>query len=277
MRATEHHEDCVREGGLEPPRPCGHRNLNPARLPIPPLAREQGSVPADAPRLPRVRAITIVAMGLQRFERRLERLLEGAFGKAFRSGLQPVEIGRRVVREMDAGRTLGVRGTVVPNRYDVTLSAEDMERFAGFRDALVTELVEAAREHARDENYHFEGPLEISLEVDDNAKRGDLHVRTEIVASATAPGSIVLPDGTRVALSDEPVTIGRLPDCAITLTDPQASREHATIRPDERGYRVEDLGSTNGVLVNGVRVREHVLIDGDVITIGATSLRYEES
>jgi hypothetical protein len=221
--------------------------------------------------------ITIASMGLQRFERRLERLLEGAFGKAFRSGLQPVEIGRRVVREMDAGRTLGVRGTVVPNRYEITLSAEDMERFAGFRDALVTELVEAAREHARDEDYHFEGPLEISLDVDENAKRGDLHVRTEIVAGASIPGAIVLPDGTRVALSDEPITIGRLPDCAITLTDPQASREHAAIRPDERGYRVEDLGSTNGVLVNGVRVREHVLIDGDVITIGATSLRYEES
>jgi hypothetical protein len=217
-------------------------------------------------------------MGLQRFERRLERLLEGAFGKAFRStGLQPVEIGRRVVREMDAGRTLGVRGTVVPNRYDITLSAEDMERFSGFRDALVGELVEAAREHARDESYHFEGPLEITLEVDENARRGDLHVDTAIVAGATAPGTIVMPDSTRVALGDDSVTIGRLPDCAITITDPQASREHATISPDERGYRIVDLGSMNGVLVNGVRVREHVLIDGDVITIGATSLRYEES
>ncbi len=74
-------------------------------------------------------------MGLQRFERRLERLVEGAFGKAFRSGLQPVEIGRRVIREMDAGRTLGVRGTMVPNQITVSLSHEDLERFAGFRDS----------------------------------------------------------------------------------------------------------------------------------------------
>ena len=87
-------------------------------------------------------------MGLQRFERRLERLVEGAFTKAFRSGLQPVEIGRRLVRELDAGRTVGVRGMVAPNRFSVWLSAEDAERFAGFMDALQRELQDAVREHA---------------------------------------------------------------------------------------------------------------------------------
>src|SRR5437763_17189856 len=89
-------------------------------------------------------------MGLQRFERRLERLVEGAFSKAFRSGLQPVEIGRRVTREMDAGRTLGVRGTVVPNELVVRLSAEDTERYSGFLDALVHELADDARAHPRE-------------------------------------------------------------------------------------------------------------------------------
>src|SRR5256885_11814461 len=108
-------------------------------------------------------------MGLQRFERRLERLVEGGFGKAFRSGLQPVEIGRRMVREMDAGRTLGVRGTVVPNQITVSLSTEDLERFAGFRDSLVAELADAAREHARDEGYHFSGPVEVTIAADDDA------------------------------------------------------------------------------------------------------------
>ena len=82
-------------------------------------------------------------MGLQRFERRLERLVEGAFGKAFRSGLQPVEIGRRLVREMDTGRTLGVRGTVVPNQFTVRVAEADLERFDGFHEALV----ERARRH----------------------------------------------------------------------------------------------------------------------------------
>lgn len=217
-------------------------------------------------------------MGLQRFERRLERLVEGAFSKAFRSGLQPVEIGRRIAREMDAGRTLGVRGPVAPNRITVWLSNEDLERFAGFRDALVAELADAAREHARDEGYHFSGPVEVTIEADENARRGDLQVRAEIIAGAVGmPGTVVLPDGRRVQLGEDPAVIGRLPDCAVALTDPQVSRHHAEIRRDERGYRIVDLDSMNGIQVNGVQVREHLLTDGDVIVVGATEIRYEES
>ncbi len=217
-------------------------------------------------------------MGLQRFERRLERLVEGAFSKAFRSGLPPVELGRRLSREMDAGRTLGVRGTVVPNRFTLGLAGDDLERFAGFHDALVDELADAAREHARDEGYTFEGPVEVVLVRDDSARRGDLRVAAEIVAGPVAPtGRLVLPDGNRVALGAGPAVIGRLPDCAVTLTDPQVSRHHAEIAHDDRGYRIVDLGSTNGTQVNGVTVREQALADGDLVVIGATTLRFEES
>jgi hypothetical protein len=217
-------------------------------------------------------------MGLLRFERRLERLVEGAFGKAFRSGLQPVEIGRRLVREMDAGRTLGVRGTVVPNRYVVALAREDLARFEGFHQALETELAEAVREHARDERYQFEGPVEVTLVADDRARKGDLRIGAEIVAGEHGPaGSLVLPDGRRVPLGEEPATIGRLPDCAVALSDPQVSRHHARVVPVDRGYRIVDLGSMNGILVNGMRARDHLLVDGDVIVVGATSIRYEES
>jgi hypothetical protein len=217
-------------------------------------------------------------MGLQRFERRLERLVEGAFGKAFRSGLQPVEIGRRITRDMDSGRTLGVRGTVVPNHFVVSLSAEDVERFAGFRDALVNELADAAREHARENSYHFEGAVEVTIVTDEQARRGDLHVAADIVANPMGlPATLALPDGRRIALGDAPAVIGRLPDCAVSLTDPQVSRHHAEVRRSERGFLVVDLDSTNGILVNGVRVGEWALSDGDVITVGATQIRYEES
>jgi hypothetical protein len=210
--------------------------------------------------------------------RRLERLVEGAFGKAFRSGLQPVEIGRRIIREMDAQRSLGVRGTVVPNEFVVAMSSEDSERFAGFRDALQQELADAVREHAREEGYHFAGPVEVTIEDDASLRRGDLHIGATIVAGAHgAPGTVVLPDGRRIELSDEPAVIGRMPDCAIALSDPQVSRHHAEIRRDERGYRVVDLDSTNGIQVNGTQTRDHVLSDGDVILVGATSIRYEES
>ena len=217
-------------------------------------------------------------MGLQRFERRLERLVEGAFSKAFRSGLQPVEIGRRVVREMDAARSLGVRGTVVPNKITVSLSHEDLERFSGFHQALESELADAAREHARDEGYHFSGPIEVMLVADDAARRGDLRVDAQIVAGEHGPpATLVLPDGHRVQLDDDRALIGRMPDCAVALTDPQVSRHHAEIRRDERGYHVVDLDSMNGIEVNGVRVRDHLLQDGDVLLVGGTSIRYEES
>ena len=217
-------------------------------------------------------------MGLQRFERRLERLVEGAFSKAFRSGLQPVEIGRRVVREMDAGRTIGVRGTVVPNQFTVRLSPEDYERFSGFHDALERELVDAIREHARDEQFHFEGPVGVAIVANEAARRGDLQVLASIVAGERpVPASLVLPDGRRVLLGDGPSFIGRLPDCVVVLSDPQVSRHHAEIRREERGVRLIDLDSMNGTLVNGARIHEHLLADGDQIVVGATSIRYEES
>ncbi|HEY5171712.1 MAG TPA: DUF3662 and FHA domain-containing protein [Acidimicrobiia bacterium] len=218
-------------------------------------------------------------MGLQRFERRLERLVEGTFSKAFRSGgIQPVEIGRRVGREMDAGRTLGVRGTVAPNRFTIWLSNDDLERFSGFHDALARELADAAREHGRDEGYQFEGLIEVVLVVDEQARRGDLRIDAEIVGDgAGTTSTLVLPDGGRVALGDEPTVIGRTPDCAIALSDPQVSRHHAEIRRGDFGFRIVDLGSTNGTQVNGVVVKEHSLAGGDVIVVGATSLRYEES
>ena len=218
------------------------------------------------------------SMGLQRFERRLERLVEGAFAKAFRSGLQPVEIGRRLAREIDAGRTLGVRGTVAPNHFEVWLAPEDHERFAGFHDALVRELEESIREHARDEGYYFTGPVEVTLGADDRRKRGDMKIVAEIVESEGGPlGSLVLADGRRVQLGEVAAVIGRLPDCAVPLSDAQVSRHHAEIRSANGGFQVVDLGSTNGTQVNGVKITSQDLRDGDVITVGNTTIVYEES
>jgi FhaA, N-terminal domain/FHA domain len=217
-------------------------------------------------------------MGLQRFERRLERLVEGGFGKAFRSGLQPVEIGRRVVRELDSGRQLGVRGTVVPNHFVVRISDVDLVRFEGFHEALVAELSETVRDSARSSDYRFVGPVEVAIEADPRFGVGDLAVDASIVESeGGSAGALVLPDGRRVDLGEEPVRIGRLPDCAIALSDTQVSRHHAEVRRDERGFVVVDLGSLNGTTVNGVAVQDHALADGDVINIGETTIRYEES
>ena len=217
-------------------------------------------------------------MGLQAFERRLERLVEGAFTKAFRSGLQPLEIGRRIVRELDAGRTVGVHGVVAPNHFTVFLSPEDAERFASFRDALSRELADAAREHARDERYHFIGPVAVELTEDAQRRQGDLRVEATIEQGEGGWGAaLVLADGSRVALSEDEAVIGRLPDCVVALSDPQVSRHHARLERSPEGYRVIDLGSTNGTTVNGSAVADHLLRDGDLIGVGNTVIRFEES
>lgn len=217
-------------------------------------------------------------MGLHGFERRLEALVEGMFSRAFRSGLQPVEIGRRLAREVDDRRTVGVHGLIAPNRFTVRLSEGDRERFGSFEDALVRELSEAVRGHAKDEGYGFLGRVTVILETDPGLGKGQLGVRSEIAADPGGPlGTLVTSDGRRIAVTDEPVVIGRLSTCDIALGDPQVSRRHAEVRRDPEGFAVFDLGSTNGTVVNGTTVRERRLVDGDELHIGSATIRFETS
>jgi len=215
-------------------------------------------------------------MGLQQFERRLERLVEGAFAKAFRGQLQPEELGRRLTREMDLHRTVGVRGLNAPNHFDVYLATADYERFESFGDVLNRELVEAVREHAGRERYQFLGPVEIVIHEDPDLQASVFAIESEMNAGSGGPTDwLVLPDGRRVGIADEIVTIGRLPECAVALDDPNVSRRHAQIRREGGQVIVVDLGSTNGTKVNGVPVRQQQLTPGDTITVGSTTLRFE--
>ena len=218
-------------------------------------------------------------MGLQQFERRLERLVEGVFAKAFRSGVQPVEIGRRLRREMDQQRSIGVRGTIVPNQFTVALSPTDHENFQSFADSLTRDLADYAREHAREEQYTFVGPVVVELAADEGLGTGQFLVSASIAESTGggSVGSLVLADGRRIALGEEPATIGRLPECEVPLNDPNVSRRHAEVRRQGADYVVVDLGSTNGTRVNGAGVRERRLADGDEISVGNTTLRFEAS
>ena len=216
-------------------------------------------------------------MVLQGFERRLERLVESAFGRAFPSGVQPVEIGRRIAREMDDGRQLGPRGAVAPNHFEVSLSPDDDARFATFRDALASELVDAAREHARATNCHFVGPVTVAFDTDDRHHRGSFEVDARIEQGDTPLAAVlVLADGRRVELAPGVNVIGRLPDSAVPVSDPQSSRHHAEVRRGPDRVTIADLGSTNGTYVNDVRIREQELHDGDTIRVGNTTIRFEE-
>jgi hypothetical protein len=219
-------------------------------------------------------------MGIRGFERRLERMVEGAFARAFRSGLRPVELGRRLVREMDDHRSVGVKGgTVVPNSFTVALAPSDHENFEGVHDSLSRELADAVREHARDEGYQFMGPIEVELRVDDGLRTGTFKITSRLKEGmgGHGAGSIVLPTGDRFTLGEHTIAVGRHPDSNIVLADPNVSRNHAEIRPRGDGYVVVDLGSTNGSRVNGVRINEQVLEDGDELTFGNTRMRFEAS
>jgi len=215
-------------------------------------------------------------MGLQQFERRLERLVEGAFAKAFRGELQPVEIGRRLTREMDLHRTVSVRGVIAPNIFDVIVSRADYERFGRFVEVLSKELADAAKEHAKSERYVFVGPVEVTIGWDPDLAPSSYDIVSEVKEGEEQPSAwIVLPDGRRVGIADEIVTIGRLPECAIVLSDPNASRRHAQLRREGGAVILVDLGSTNGTRVNTIPIREQRLSSGDQVTIGTTSLRFE--
>lgn len=214
-------------------------------------------------------------MGLAQFERRLERIVEGAFAKAFRGQLQPVELGRRLTREMDLRRTVGQRGVIAPNHFDVYLSTADYERFESLGAVLNTELVDAVREHASRERYLFVGAIEIVVHEDTGLTTSTFAIESEMLESSGPPGWLVLPDGRRVGIADEIVTIGRLPECAVVLEDPNVSRRHAQLRREGDSVVLVDLGSTNGTKVNGVQVRERRLMPGDTITVGTTPMRFE--
>ena len=219
-------------------------------------------------------------MGMQALEQRLERMVEGVFRRS-RNSIRPIELGRRLIREMDDRRTVDVKGQrVVPNDYTIMLSADDHAGFADIENALKTELVEAVREYAREEGYHFMGPVTVDLRVDNSLKPGRFGISSNIKQSEPGkrPGTVVMPSGERIELTDEPNVIGRLGTCRVIISDTNTSRQHAEIKRAGSGFAINDLGSTNGTFVNGERVlADRRLADGDIITVGAVSLRFEAS
>lgn len=226
---------------------------------------------------------------LRDFERRLGGLVEGLFSKAFRSGVQPVEIAKRVVREMDDGKQVGIEEVWAPNRFEISLSSEDAPRFQQIESALVGELKRVVLENAAERGWGLVGPPEIAFFVDEGLRKGDLEVEASLAegdekvspaaaaAAVKGPARLVVHEdgGTReVDLDKELVTIGRMTDCDVVLSDKGASRRHAQIRVREGEAVLTDLGSTNGTKLNGQQVQTRTLGDGDRITIGTTLLEF---
>jgi hypothetical protein len=217
---------------------------------------------------------------LRDFERRLGGLVEGLFSKAFRSGVQPIEIAKLIMREMEAGRSVGVSEVWAPNRFELSLSPDDAARYEQAEDAIAAELRRVIRESAAEHGWGLVGPPEVEFVIDERLKRGDLRCAAALVEGEDGGGEhasvVVREDGGErmVALSSDTVTIGRLADCDVVLKDKGASRKHAQLKRRDGAWTLTDLGSTNGTRLNGQTVQSRELSDGDTITIGTTVIEF---
>jgi hypothetical protein len=210
---------------------------------------------------------------LDSFEKGLERAVNGAFAKTFRSGIQPVEIASAIRREADTKAAVVSRDRIIaPNSYVVRLSDDDLERMRGLGGALTDELHALMNTHAKAQGYSFAGPVSIALEADERVATGTVRVNSGTVEGRVSWQAVVDVDGHRHSISKARSVIGRGSDADITIADAGSSRKHVEILWDGERAMMRDLGSTNGTKVNGQKVREAPLPTDTTITIGRTDL-----
>ena len=254
---------------------------------------------------------------LRSIEGKIESLFEGVFGRAFRTHVQPVELARKLAKEMDDHRTVSVSRVYVPNEYTIYLSPQDREQFESYESSLLIELQDYLSEQARRERYALLTPPKVLMETDDDLDMGEFGIATRMVQpkgrsvpdeeplpvqeepGATMvyrprtpqPTEAVTPEelgveretvsltvnGERHPLDKRSVVLGRSRDCDIRLDDANVSRHHAEIRQEGATYWIVDLGSTNGLEVNGRRVKRAKLEDSDRVTVGSTELVFGRS
>ncbi len=216
---------------------------------------------------------------LQRFERRLEGLVQGAFAKTFGGWVEPVEVAAALTREAEDKKTIVAAGRVlVPNTYVVELSPADTERLGAWQDQVRSELATMVGESAQEHGWSFVGPVEVAFEQVDALDTGAFRVRSAVTAGELPPSAPEegphLLHGTRVVALDGTTVIGRGVEADLQLHDTGVSRRHAELRRTPEGVEVHDLGSTNGTRVNGQRIAAATLTDGDVLTLGTSDLTY---
>ncbi|MGZ4579883.1 MAG: FhaA domain-containing protein [Nocardioidaceae bacterium] len=226
---------------------------------------------------------------LQRFENRLEQVVSGAFARAFRSAVQPVEIAAALQREVDnSAQILSRDRRLVPNNFHVELSPQDHERLSPYTSTLAQELTEMLREHAHEQSYVFTGPVSIVFDKTEELSTGRFRVRSAALAKVTPVSdshvtetavrraSVILEvNGMKHPLEPPGIVIGRGTDADLRINDPGVSRRHAEIRifpGTQPQVSVIDLGSTNGMRVNGQRVQQATLDDGGTVKIGNTTM-----
>ena len=232
---------------------------------------------------------------LQRFERRLEGLIEGTFAKVFRGGVEPVEIAKALQREAGDRKTVSATRVMVPNTFVVELGSSDHDRLAPYAEPLGRELAAMVREHAAEQRWTFVGPVTVQLEQHDDVDTGVFRVRSavspgEVDANLTAEMTALRPATATLLISAgagipprtvevrrDVTVIGRGSDADVRLSDTGVSRRHAEVRREGDDIVFADLGSTNGSIVNGRQVERVRLSSGDRIQLGRTTLVFERA
>jgi Protein of unknown function (DUF3662)/Inner membrane component of T3SS, cytoplasmic domain len=248
---------------------------------------------------------------LRNLEAKLGGLVEGAFGRAFKTSVQPVELAHKLAKEMEDNQMVSVSRVYVPNHYRIFLSSQDREQFSSYEPALRKELSDYLLEHARQERLALTSRPQIEFHTDDRLELGEFGIQAQLLGAPeeddpavaeAAPSAgdfghtmvysadrearplepaldrgqaLLVSEGRRNVLSGERVLIGRSRECDVVVSDPNVSRRHIELRRGERGWAAIDLGSTNGMKVNGRRIGHAELEPGDRITIGVTDLSFE--
>jgi hypothetical protein len=251
---------------------------------------------------------------LKSVETTIANLLEGAFGRLFRSEVRPMELARKLAREMDEHRTVSVSRVYVPNEYSVYLSPEDRARYEGVEQEVLDELCAYLLEYARREDLVMAGGLQIAFHTDERLTLGEFGIQALLVrpdghseqpqesddpeehgktmiystsarlarpleesgARRRPQRALLTVAGRRLLVPPQGGTIGRSRECDVVLEDAGISRRHAEIRPTAEGWTVQDLGSTNGVVVNGrPATGAQQLYPGDRVELGSTEIVFE--
>ncbi len=233
-------------------------------------------------------------------ERSFENIFDGLFSRAFKSGVKPLQLGRKLLEVVDEERQVDAQGRrVVPNSYLIHLSPDDREGFADLEPTLLQELTAALREYVSQEGYHVDGKARVALHTNPDLRKGRFSIESRnIVPEATPepappaltvvpdppsafdhpPAVLTLPGGQRIELHEGHYVLGRHLQNDIVLNDANVSRTHAEFVSAAGEVTVKDLGSTNGTKVNGVLVaNEQLLQHGDVINFGTAQVRFEAS
>jgi FHA domain-containing protein/type III secretion system (T3SS) inner membrane Yop/YscD-like protein len=247
---------------------------------------------------------------LRNLEAKLGGIVEGAFGRAFKTNVQPVELAHKLAKEMEENQMVSVSRVYVPNHYRVYLSPGDREQFSSYEPALRKELSDYLLEHARQERLALTSRPQIEFHTDERLEVGEFGIQAQLLGApeeeeeaGAAPSAgdfghtmvyspdreaarpldpeplrgqaLLVSEGRRNALHGDRAMVGRSRECDVVVSDPNVSRRHIELRRGERGWAAIDLGSTNGMKVNGRRVSHAELEPGDRITIGVTELVFE--